>query len=581
MELSFGGLLVKMMTNIGLNDRDLSKSFKDFIEDLIKIDFQISIIKNKVFLYYKDQGICSLQLDMESDNFYVILNKIQNSKKKLIQNEKKYFNRYWIENLEKKSFNLNTDLRELIIELEQIKCVFYDDVIVDFNISSIKFKDYRCFKDDTFEFNNQLTVLIGKNASGKTSILDGIAVAIGGYLSGINESTDTKTITKEDVRFTLTEEEDVPNVNYHPPTRLEFQTKFMKKELNWSRARNSLASTKITTKDSNKVTNIVRQLVEDIRENNKDRKITLPVFSHHGTGRVANFTRDMGLLERTERISRFVGYKDCLKPASNYKFFLAWYRKMKLRAFELQKNIPSLDAVTHSITECLQLLNDEESKQIETIRFFEGIIHVKYEDGELMPISYLSDGYQDIIGIISDIAYRMAILNPHLGHDVLKQTPGIVLIDEVDLHLHPKWQQKILIILKEIFPKVQFVTTTHSALIISSTKENEAVEIQTVNNRIIAEPVGNPRDWYITDILANVFHVHKKPLFKIEGLQSDDEVSLEDNMQNFSNMVKEYLANPEEELMCQIDSLYQALIPSLPEDTPKRRAIDSLKGLVT
>ncbi len=65
----------------------------------------------------------------------------------------------------------------------------------------------------------------------------------------------------------------------------------------------------------------------------------------------------------------------------------------------------------------------------------------------------MSDGYKNTLSMIGDIAYRMAVLNPTLGDQVLEKTPGVVLIDEIDLHLHPQWQQTILSDLHAIFPQ--------------------------------------------------------------------------------------------------------------------------------
>lgn len=73
--------------------------------------------------------------------------------------------------------------------------------------------------------------------------------------------------------------------------------------------------------------------------------------------------------------------------------------------------------------------------------------------------------------MIADIAYRMAVLNPFLLGSILEETPGIVLIDEIDLHLHPLWQQRILNDLRRIFPKVQFIVTTHAPSVIHSVKK--------------------------------------------------------------------------------------------------------------
>ena len=70
--------------------------------------------------------------------------------------------------------------------------------------------------------------------------------------------------------------------------------------------------------------------------------------------------------------------------------------------------------------------------------------------------------------MIGDIAYRMAVLNPTLGDQVLEKTPGVVLIDEIDLHLHPQWQQTILSDLHAIFPEVQFIVSSHAPAVINS-----------------------------------------------------------------------------------------------------------------
>ena len=80
----------------------------------------------------------------------------------------------------------------------------------------------------------------------------------------------------------------------------------------------------------------------------------------------------------------------------------------------------------------------------------------------------MSDGYKNTLSMIGDIAYRMAVLNPILGEQVLEKTPGIVLIDEIDLHLHPQWQQTILSDLHAIFPKVQFIVSSHAPAVINS-----------------------------------------------------------------------------------------------------------------
>ena len=77
----------------------------------------------------------------------------------------------------------------------------------------------------------------------------------------------------------------------------------------------------------------------------------------------------------------------------------------------------------------------------------------------------------------SDIAHRMAVLNPQLG-DAILETPGIIVIDEVELHLHPGWQKRILKDLTSVFPNIQFIVATHSPIIISSCKNENLILIK-------------------------------------------------------------------------------------------------------
>ena len=90
------------------------------------------------------------------------------------------------------------------------------------------------------------------------------------------------------------------------------------------------------------------------------------------------------------------------------------------------------------------------------------------KDGRFLPLRLLSDGVRNMLAMVADMAYRAAMLNPHLGKDAAKETPGIVLIDEIDLHLHPSWQRVVVEALHRTFPNIQFIATTHSPFIIQS-----------------------------------------------------------------------------------------------------------------
>ncbi len=559
-------------------DEGIKAELNSFIRELEANGFLFDYGKQRVDLIYKKYAICSIKYQAVSrTQLSLTINKALGNKYIPLQ-KKEYFSKYWSDNIERKEYvlregNKTNGLKDLIRTLLTIKDIFIENIVVDFNIDKINFTNYRCFSDEEFKFNKQLTILLGKNGVGKTSILEGVTVGIGAFLSGIDEYTDTRSIYKSDIRFDIKEVGLVPQRNDFPPTIVKFSSKFINEKIEWSRTKYNLDAGRTSTKDSSIVTNVVRQIVEDIRKDGT-REITLPVFSYHGTGRVASFNRDMRLLEKTEKISRFVGYKDCLKPASNYKFFLNWYRKMKFNEFELGIKIPSLTAVTDSIRIALQKLTEGEQFKIKDIRYYDGDIHILDDNNKLIPISYLSDGFQDVIGIVSDIAYRMAILNPHLEEKILSDTPGIVLIDEIEQHLHPKWQQNILGILKIIFPKVQFIVTTHSPVIISSTEENEALELSNSCDGIKYEIVGNPREWYISDILKNIFNIDES----IDTVPKGS--NIEDKLERFSEVVKRYLVTNDESLRNEATILYLDMKPSIPEGSPRRRVLERLKELI-
>ena len=121
----------------------------------------------------------------------------------------------------------------------------------------------------------------------------------------------------------------------------------------------------------------------------------------------------------------------------------------------------------------------------------------------MIPFASLSDGYRNVIKIILDIATRMCILNPYLQGEALEKTPGVVIIDEIDLSLHPTWQKRIVRILKSLFPKVQFICATHSPFIIQSLQQDELITLDR-DEKPLAEEYA---DVSIEDIAEDIMGV--------------------------------------------------------------------------
>ena len=97
----------------------------------------------------------------------------------------------------------------------------------------------------------------------------------------------------------------------------------------------------------------------------------------------------------------------------------------------------------------------------------------------------LSDGYKMILTMVFDVVRQMVILNPHLGNETLEKTDGIILIDELDLSLHPHWQRIVVDSLKKTFPLVQFIVTTHSPFIIQSLNSGEVIDLEACKGEVL------------------------------------------------------------------------------------------------
>ena len=183
-----------------------------------------------------------------------------------------------------------------------------------------------------------------------------------------------------------------------------------------------------------------------------------------------------------------------------------------------------------------------------------------YSDGdETLPIRLLSSGFRNLLGMVFDIAYRMAVLNPDLLEDITEKTPGIVLIDEIDLHLHPNWQWRVIDALKNTFPKVQFIATTHSPIIIASCKEEKLITLRLEDlfldkpSEII--PGRTVKGWMVDSVLKEYMHTENRDPETIEKLKRLSELARKKISGNFNEIDKK-----------EYEDLISILRDLLPED---------------
>ena len=345
-------------------------------------------------------------------------------------------------------------------------------------IKNLNLKNYRCFEDLSMSFHDKLTVIVGGNGVGKTSIIEALAIACGTFFLGF-DNIKSASIKPTDSRYLYYNIGSGLDSQQQFPVSIQAEGYVNGETLCWRRSLMSLRG-KTTYGDANFLVRISKEYQTRLMEG--DSSLILPVIAYYGTGRARNsFAEKQN--EASRKNSRTNGYIDCLDGTANIKLMLKWFQKMTVQKYQRYEQgegiIPEYEAVCEAIARCFALATNYREVKI---RYNMDIneLEVRYIDFQdklvQLPLNQLSDGYKSTLSLVADIAYRMAVLNPQLLDNVLSETPGIVMIDEVDLHLHPEWQQHILGDLQNIFPNVQFIVSTHAPAIIN-TVQSESLRV--------------------------------------------------------------------------------------------------------
>lgn len=396
-------------------------------------------------------------------------------------------------------------------------------------LKKIELTNFRSFEKFEIEFNDNLTVIVAENGGGKTSVLDAVAIAlspfVGGFDSGIN-----KGFKRTDARLKIIDSDNstiIKEMESSYPITVQANAFIKNREYRWNRAlNNNKKGSKTTVKNSKSIRDYAKDLQNLVRSDNLD-SVILPIISFYGTERLWNsktFTNKQKS-ESTDTQSRLWGYNRALEHASTYKAFNDWF-------------IAESKAEYDKLIETIQLQNRVENFQIEESVALKNIreavnssleisgwnnlrynskfnaITVNHVEQGTMPVSRLSDGVRSILAMTADIAYRCTKLNPHLPN-APKETMGIILIDEVDLHLHPRWQQVVIPNLQKAFPNIQFIVTTHSPQVLTTVSKEHIRIIKHDEIWRGEEPTISPFARESADALAYVMNTNLKPPLKI------------------------------------------------------------------
>ncbi|MCB0650821.1 MAG: AAA family ATPase [Saprospiraceae bacterium] len=413
----------------------------------------------------------------------------------------------------------------------------------DIRLDEIRLQNFRGFTSLQLNFHERLTAIIGDNGAGKSTILDVISEHLRFFLQHILLDDSPKSnFKKSDIKngtlisntkanFLLTypkfEEEENENNNQVPENEPDFfnrqitatsiiglninkiekeGTSFLpniKKEL-------SHASKKELSNESlDAFTAFYIDFHKSFRNDGED---SLPILVYYGGNSInTNFedsTSDFLMDDRFKEI-----YRGSLIPGRfTFNDFFDWYnRRYKVGLItQIQYEI---DLINNAIIEVFsdteqyfKNLRIDYHTSYEALVIDKVILKDSHFEKETIDISQMSSGEKNLFALVSDLAMRLITANPKLkgmsgvtDNNPLLQGKGIVLIDEIDLHLHPKWQSKILPKLMDLFPKVQFIITTHSPIVLQGV--NGIIYRLNAGNLTKIPPLGG---WKIEQILSHL-----------------------------------------------------------------------------
>lgn len=381
-------------------------------------------------------------------------------------------------------------------------------------IDQLTIKNFKKFADFTIDLHPQFTLLVGDNGTGKTTILDALAIAAGVWLVNIPDSilkNSRRNILTSEIRLEAIKNQTITQFIEHTPVQIEAKGEINGQSLKWLRQiKKSGSRTSTSNTEAKKALNLIQDIFNQVQAG---EKIWLPIIAYYGAGRawLPSNQRNPKAKTKMEISRRWDAFYDCFEERIRIGELHTWFHKEALSSLNNQGQMSSsYEVVKHAILGCIP---DSENLWFDSKRA-EIVIAIA---GNSQPFSNLSAGQKMMVALIADIAIKIvtqnaaflpkeSTLKPEKLPEILEKTTGLVMIDELDVHLHPKWQRCIVNDLKNTFPSIQFVCTTHSPVILSEVeakcirfleKEEESIEIFTPSdafgldvNRILNELMG-------------------------------------------------------------------------------------------
>lgn len=323
-----------------------------------------------------------------------------------------------------------------------------------YNMKNIELFNYRCFDQSLFVFSDKVNLLIGDNSSGKTTIIRAVSSAMSSFFTGFSdENTRFIGLSKDDFKIT---ESETGLVN-EAPIKVDFLFlgRVASLELRSHKARTLLTPLK-------PIAELGKDYMNGLFINNR-QVMELPLMCSYSTADIHYPRRFSDKLFLRYKHKPSFGYFECLQGDG----FLKYWTKRLLVLREGRASELEVQGVTNALIEALGDKGCGFLKSLD-IRPIQGKIYYELLDGRFTDTENLSDGLKRLVNIVMDMSFRCMLLNQGIfGLEACRQTKGTVLIDEVDLHLHPTLQSVVMKGLQQAFPNVQFIITSHAPMIMT------------------------------------------------------------------------------------------------------------------
>lgn len=376
-------------------------------------------------------------------------------------------------------------------------------------IEKLHIQNFRGFKDITLNFpKSNAAVFIGINGAGKSSILDCIAIMLAQFVAILRnlEVADIE-LSENDIKI-----DSRSTVN--TITLLTEETE----RISWRMIAEELNQQNHSHYDE--IENYIQRLQENLKFH---RDLNLPVMVYYQTHRMVlknpySFNPKKGKQEKYYQLYAY--QKAFSSEINNFQDFFDWFKEeedyeneIRLRENPSYRN-PKLEIIRRAITNFLNKFPHNNFSNLRVVRSKSERFMEKSNKPSLtitknnqdFKIEQLSDGEKMLLMLVTDLARRLAIANPN-SHDALLGK-GIVLIDEIDLHLHPQWQRSVIPSLTQTFPNCQFIVTTHSPQVLSEVKKEN---VFIIDNYQIVENTPHTYGKDSNSILYELMNVKERP----------------------------------------------------------------------